>query len=387
MNTETDNYGRFDLKLTAGELLIIDSPNYERRTVRQERILRRESGVYYITPSSAHYTQVLRSEGPEVIRRVDFENISDYTFLGDTLLVSAELRARSSAKNAGLPSSSLTYIRLGKILTRNIITEDIKSLHSDPNGRVYVLTLDSCYLIENKMEKPFLNSIDKLDFFQFVAPIYGRSELAIYYFRQLPYIPEVVHRLYFKEDGLSYPFRLIRNMDYFEWVSSDFSMLNRAESRRAEELEKETQINKMLFAPFIRSKYLYRDLIPPYAPAFLANEKIILFDHSNNWFFRHALDGSRLDSTEIYHNDFIHGDLKAVVQDGQSRELYCIHDKGGVKYLRHLNSDNGSSGKPFKLYYPFAENISVREGYVYYLHKNVKAGGAYGLLREKLPFN
>jgi len=386
-STKTDYMGKFNIPLTEGEPLQLSNSKYHTQEVPFDRVEGKNDLEFYLTPSSSSYSEVIKSNRVETVRAVDFENIFDYTFLSDTLIVLSYMRAKQSGltRNA-YENCALTAMKYGKVIDRQILPDYIKSLHLDPFNQLFLEGNDFCHIVLRDDEKLMVESFDLSDFYDRIAPIYAREKNKVYYAYTYDYIPQVSHRIYYDDDRNSFPMRYIKNKNYFKQLPGDYEMLERSEMEEARRMEEETGINHYLFSTYIRSFYLLRDIAPPYAPGFKKGDTLYIFDHMNQWLFSHDLEGGKLDSVPIYHDALNREELVDIIQDSFTENIYTHHERSGVHYLRKIDLETGATGRPYKVNHPFAERVKIYEGYVYYVHSTPKDKNVKHLLREKLPF-
>ncbi|MCA1762372.1 MAG: hypothetical protein ABR574_03400 [Cryomorphaceae bacterium] len=387
-STKTDVNGSFTLELTKDEPLIISDNKHHTQEIDYNRLVELPAYEFYLTPTASSYSQLLQGNGAEVIHNPSFENIFDFAFLTDTLIILSYMKSESQKgkQQDAYTNCAMTAMRYGEVFERQILPDFINQLHVDPFGHLYLEGSETCHLVKRSADKLQIKTVDSDEFYSQILPMYAEEGNFIFYQYPYQYIPQISHRIFSRKARESYPIRFIRNEGYFEKVNDDFDMLSPREKSMAREYEMETGINYRLFSTFIRSFYLLRDVRHPYAPGFQQNESVFIFDHMNNWLFEHDLKGNPTDSVSIYHNSLNREELVQVLQDPHNEKLYVHHEKSGVQYIRKLDAETGGSGRPFKIYHPFAEKVKVYEGYVYYLHRDPKNKDLRHLLREKLPF-
>lgn len=387
-STKTDRQGKFTIELTEEEPLIISDNKHHTQEIAYKRVLQTDDLEFYITPSASSYSQIIQSSDVEIIHNPSFENIFDYTFLTDTLVILSYMKSESktSSRKDEYTNCALTAMRYGEVFDRQILPDYINRLHVDPFGQLFLEGSETCHIVNRSGERLEISSVDNDAYYNQILPMYALEGDFIFYQYPYPYIPQVSHRAFSRKDRESYPIRFVRNEGYFEKVEDDLAMLSPREVRMAEEYEDETGISYRLFSTFIRSYYLIRDVRHPYAPGFSQDKKVLIFDHMNDWLFAHDLKGNPVDSLSVYHNSLNREELVQIIQDPGSKRLFTHHEKAGVQLIRKFDTGTGSSGRPYKIYHPFAERVKIFEGYVYYLHRDPKNKSTRHLMREKLPF-
>lgn len=387
-STKTDIYGKFEISITEDEPLEFSNLKFHTQEIPFKRLQPNKDLKIYLTPTSSAYSEVILNSEVQKVRTVDFENIFDYCLLNDTLIVLSYMKSKPSVSTRDIYlNCAMTSLRYGEVIDRQILPDYINQLHLDPFGQLFLEGNDYCYIVNRKTEKPSLESFDLNDFFDRIEPIYAVDSNKVFYAYTYDYIPQVSHRIFYSNEENSFPLRYIKNQRYFNKISSDYSMLEPGELEETYRMEEETGISHYLFSTYIRSFYILRDIAPPYAPGFKHGNNILIFDHMNQWLFTHNTEGAAIDSVGIYHDALNREELVDILQDPFNGELYSHHERSGVHYLRQIDPETGATGRPYKIYHPFAERVKVLEGYVYYIHSTPKDRNVKHLLREKIPFD
>jgi hypothetical protein len=109
-----------------------------------------------------------------------------------------------------------------------------------------------------------------------------------------------------------------------------------------------------------------------YAPLFCANDSVFIIDHINNGILKFDHFGNYANKVPIYyagHRNF----KRECLQDPYTGRIFVRFEKNGVTFLRELNLNSGALSEEIRLPHVFLENISIRNGFVYYLHRDDNA--------------
>lgn len=388
-STKTDYEGKFTLRVTQDESLILSHSSYNTQKIPFKAAVTIKNATYYLTPSSGSPAMVLEAAEVQPIYTPEFEHVFDYTFLGDTLIV-------LSYMNLGKPDSkfeekpyincTFTAMYLGEMIERKVMPNHIEKLFHHPGGTLFLEGTDTCYVLKRTPADLTLSGFSFKDYREFVSLAYAETDTAIFYQYTYPYIPQVAHKMYNFINDEVYLLRLIKNREYFDKVNDDYAMLTAGEIKVSKELEKSTGINHRMFSTYLRSFGMLRDIRTPYAPGFLVDDEILIFDHRNSSVSYYDTEGKYKHFQGMFHNTLYKEELVKMIQDAYTGRLYTLHNKAGVMYLRKVDAQTGATGRPFKLNHPFAENVKVFENYVYYLYKSSNDIKYNHLVRQKLPF-
>ena len=388
-STKTDYDGKFSLPYTVNEALTFSHSEYNTQKIPAASLITTAANKYYLTPSSNLGSMVLESSGVEEVHNPEFEHVFDYTFLNDTLVALSYMNLGKKDSRKGVKSyinCSFSAFRYGELIERLILPDYIQGLKLSPWGSLYLEGADTSYVVKRTRDSFLVKGLDYSHYLNFISLAYAKNNNGIFFSYYYPFIPQVAHKVYNSTRDEVYLLRLVQNPAYFSKVSDDYSMLAESEINAAIKLEESTGVNHQMFSTYLRSFYTLRDLSKPYAPGFMVNDEVLIFDHMNNSLSYYDSSGIFNKSKGMYHNSLLKEELVKMIQDPFNQRLYTLHNKSGVLYLRQVDTATGATGRPFKLYYPFAENVKVFENYVYYLHKSARDEEINYLVREKLPF-
>lgn len=385
---KTDYEGRFSIRFTESEPVVLTHSSYSTQKIPFEDGFSESEPIFYLTPTSNITSTILEGSGVQSVYENDFEHVFDYTFLNDTLIVLSFMSIGKPTNPDKTPHENCTYtaLRYGKTIDRKVIPNNIQGLFDYPDGSLFLVAKDTSYILTRTPEKISVIGFDFQGYKNLVSLAYAATPDAVFFSYEYPLLPMLAHKMYSHSANETYLLKLVGNNEYIEKVSDDFAMLTKEEIASAKELEETTGINYRMFSPYLRSFYIYRDLTRPYAPGFMVNNEVIIFDHGDNKAYYFDSNGLYIRSKGMYHNNLVRENLVKMIQDPFTKKLFTLHEKGGVFYLRRVDPETGASGRPFKLHHPFAEKVKVYENYVYYLHKSAIDNKVKHLVREELPF-
>ena len=113
---------------------------------------------------------------------------------------------------------------------------------------------------------------------------------------------------------------------------------------------------------------LYYDAL--YAPIFVVDDTVLLFDHYADKLYKYDIRNRMVDSVEIaYHMQ--RGSMKwrkELVKDAGNGDIYAIFQKNGYYYLNYIDIRKGRVDGLFKMSDKYAENMKIKDDYVYYVY-------------------
>ncbi len=389
-STKTDYNGHFSIPVSEGEALTFYHSEYATYKMPFNRIRLDNLNEIYLIPTSNLYSMVMESKVVEKVRSADFENIVDFTFLEDTLVILSYLNMASSkhtSPDKSFENCAMTLLHRGEIIERKIVPDKVFKLQKDPFNRLFLELIDTCYEVVRKRSEIALKGFSYSEYFNQILPIEGVSNEGIFYVKYYAYLPIRLLRYFDLKTAESFTLYTARNLNYFAKVNDDFEMLSTPEIEVAKDLASHSDLNYSFYSTYVRSFNIERDISKPKVQGFMVDSNFYFFDFKNDIMLTYAAEGSlRKSNNAIYLDALSRERFTHVIQDPYTQKLYTLHNKSGVEYLRKINMTTGSAGRPFKIHHPFAKAIKVFEGYVYYIHESPVTGTQSEILREKLPF-
>ncbi len=106
-----------------------------------------------------------------------------------------------------------------------------------------------------------------------------------------------------------------------------------------------------------------------YAPIFLVNGTVLLFDHVHSKIVFFETSGEVLEMVNI--NYHLHPDFaREIVVDEEKQRVFVLFKKGGITELRQLDPSTGNLSGSWKIPTPFPDKITVKGNHIYYLHRD-----------------
>ena len=110
---------------------------------------------------------------------------------------------------------------------------------------------------------------------------------------------------------------------------------------------------------------------PLYAPLFVVNDTIMVFDHYSNQLYKYDRTTQKVDSIRItYHREVRPKDWEREMhRDELTDAIYAVVSQKGYNVLQKLNTTTGKVDFSFRLYQRYVERIHIRGDYVYYTYR------------------
>src|SRR5690606_35283573 len=123
-----------------------------------------------------------------------------------------------------------------------------------------------------------------------------------------------------------------------------------------------------------------------YAPLFIFNDTICVFNHHNDYLYHYNKKNELLDSVLInYHHPKKWREWKKqLFVDELQNKVYALFSKDGHHSLKQIHHQSGQVIFTYKLKHHSAEKIKIRDGYVYYVYRPFESTQEKFLYRERI---
>ncbi len=361
--TASDNNGNFKLLLQFPVRIVVSHIGYETQIINLQTA---PDNVFFISLKKSSTELPVVSVLPSRVENIILNNnlsVMDYEFIGNNILLLAQ----------STPSLKSSLVLLGE----NFDTISIAALDVHPEF-IFHDCMDNLHLVAKefafqlnydgrKIQLLYPTSSDKMKekLLPCVEKLHNR-----YYFSE--YSNKGLSLLYFFKDSGEEKSNLLR-------VISDRKKLNMLESEISFALapgHKYEEWDKHFFDSMVVSKV--------YAPLVKLRDSIYLFDFATGNIEQYSENGKMLNSVKIlFHTQ--RGWKKNLLTDELENKCYAVFEKNGVIQLKQINIKTGEveSSTDFSGF-PFAKNIKVRNGYVYFIYPDETRAGYEKLYRKRL---
>ncbi|MEO8760357.1 MAG: hypothetical protein ABI388_04385 [Bacteroidia bacterium] len=116
--------------------------------------------------------------------------------------------------------------------------------------------------------------------------------------------------------------------------------------------------------------FFYSNIAKPiYAPVFLKNDTIVLFDFQEKTIVFFTQAGKEITKVKLDENDFSSFRSFEILYDNEAKQFYFIHKVPGKTTLNRINIYSGKITRKVLLEKPFPKNIQVLNNKIYYLFR------------------
>lgn len=335
----------------------------------QIRLFGRDMGTFTVTAGK-----------PETVFGSDSLSIADYAFFGQNFIMLAyEKRLKKGSR-------LMLVNPFQEILCEAEINDEARHLHTDYEGNVYVLCVDSVYkAIVNGHRLSFENLVPT-EFYQRIYNIADTCQNHVFYSNFTDIYPAFSYYAYNWLDSSDYKLCTIEDEFTMELYRAEYKYANGQEKLWARRMEEKTGIDKQIWtgAKFFTNSLYYH---PVYAPLYVWDDEVYVFDHYKNFLFQYEPGNMwPIDSTAIaYH--YLKGQqdwVQKLFQDNLYDDVYTGFQSGRNIHISKINFETGDLEKTTKLYHPYPERIKIKGGYAYYIYRPFESTQKKYIYRERL---
>jgi hypothetical protein len=304
----------------------------------------------------------------------DFEMVND----GQMLLLSYEKTLRKESKILLLDKNQ-------QLLHTHVVPGQSIRLFKDYSGQSYVITIDKVFQINvSNINRIELNAINNDVFYDYCYRIIDTISDDYLYSNFNELYPAIKFYSSSKIDSTHSLIKEVKDDFMMELYRAQYKYVSGRDKLWAYRKEQQTGIDKEIWvgASVFTNDILYK---PIYAPLFVKNDSIYLFDHYQNYIYSYNSAIELLDSIPItYH-------LKSknekwsqpLIQDEKEKDIFVLFNSGGFYIIKKI--DKGKVNRGFKLTNRYVENMKIYDGYVYYVYRPYESIQKKFIYKEKIP--
>ncbi len=276
-----------------------------------------------------------------------------------------------------------------KILSSFDIPVEAKELYRDYQGYINVLCVDSAFRV--KILPPsqiLLLALPYRDFCDRMFPCVDTLGGNILFSNYNPQYPAFTYFAWNPADTVVQKIHYVLDGPLLASYNWEFDFLKPKDRLYARKMEVYTGIDKRIIAAtmtgFPNSIYY----TPLYAPMFVKNDTICIFDHYSDSLLLYDKKMNLIGASKIdYHHpkNWKEWD-RQLHQDEITGEIYARFEKGGIYTLKKIDIRTGKIVGSYKIENPWVKHIRIRNGDVFYIYRPKDSIQSKFLYRERLQF-
>ncbi len=369
--TLTDDKGNYQFKIEISNLdsLVFKHYGFEIKTVviseKKKKRIKNNTITINTTLSYHTFDEIVISFEPKKVFGSPDYSVADFEFY-DTSKIVLLTYNKNQKKGSVLRLIDSTL----KVLDSYYIDEETIELKKDYRGNIHLITKNNVYWISINNDVFSIFKEDANFYYRFLAPVIDTLYDKIYYTNYSDLFPAFNYIEFNKTDSTYKTLIAVIDEPMMEQYRAEFKFVDVRTQLWAHRKELETGIDKEIWVgatSFTNSLYYE----PLYAPLFVQNDSVYVFDHYKNKMFKYTAQSKVADSLSInYHlASRKSGWEQPLIQDKQAKKIYALFMRGGYTYLSLIDLNTGAVKKTFKLYYKYIEKIQIINDEVYYIYR------------------
>ncbi len=383
---KTNQKGEYEFKIDLSELdtIIFKHYGFDAKTIvvskKQKKQIKNNELIINITLNYHTFDEVVVSFAPKKVFGSQQYSVADFEWYNPNQLI-----LLTYEKNQKKGSVLRLVDSTSKVLDTYYIDDETIELKRDYRGNIHLITKNKVYwiVINDDVFSVYLE--DKNNYYQYLAPVLDTIEHRIYYTNYSDKFPAFNYIEYNKTDSMYKTLIAVIDEPMMEQYRSEFKFVNVRTQLWAHRKEIETGIDKEIWvgATIFTNSIYYQ---PLYAPLFVQNDSVYIFDHYKNKLFKYIPSYGVVDSLRItYHiQSKKSGWEQPLIQDKISGKIYAMFMRGGYTYLSLINLNTGQISKTYKLYYKYIEKIQIINNEVFYIYRPFESTQKKYIYKENL---
>lgn len=308
-------------------------------------------------------------------------SVADYEFYEDKLIL---LTYEKSLKQAKVMLADAGQ----KILSVFVLPDEAKELYRDYQGYINVMCEEHIYRIKIRQDKISLASLPVEDYRRFIMPCVDSLQNNIFFSNYDKDYPEFTYYAYNAADSSLGTLKTITDQEALRGYNMEYYFLKPKDRVQAWKFAAEYGVDKHRVAAAMSGLTSSMHYTPLYAPLFVLNDTVYVFDHYSDAIFSYDKTARKLDSVPIaYHHPKNWREWKhKVIADEITNEVYAVYQKAGYYYLKCIDLHSGKIKGSFKLSNQYVDKLKVRNGSVYYVYSPFESLQEFFVYKELISY-
>ncbi len=258
-----------------------------------------------------------------------------------------------------------------KVISTFELPDEAKRLYKDYLGYVNVICVNHIYRIKIINDVIHLASMPMKDYQNYIMPCIDTIGKDIYFSNYQRDYPEFNYYCYNTETKVTTPFKTIIDEENRRGYNMEYYFLNSHDKLVARKLADEYKIDKHRIAATMSGLTTSVFYTPLYAPLYVMDDTVYVFDHYSNAILKYAGNHQLVDSIPVnYHHPKNWREWKHhIIVDKETKNIYALYEKFGYYTLMHIDRYTGKITGSFKLTNKYVKQIKIRNGEVFYVYR------------------
>lgn len=393
-NAVTNKSGKIDayLKIQVNKLRI-SHVQYGDTTITLHSDGKIQKIVILLNEKRINLPEATIFNGPDTIYGHPEWHVADYVFTdnGMVLLTYGHRRKFKRENEQGIDlyeECRLVWLnQLGDVDFQHPVNETCVSLHSDYPGVLFLTTRNKIYQVGANADQLLLTSIDHSVFENKIKPIVGKTQSKMVGTSYSSRYPAFDVFAFQPSDTAAKIIAHVEDQELMTQFLSEYKWMSTRGKLEAVRYELKTGIDKEIVAGFMTGFPESIYFKPLFSPVFTTDSMVYLFDHYKHHLYVYNDSDLAVDSLPInyYRGEFQKTWDDQLLFDKKSNRAYGVYAKSGKYSLREINLTDGSLGPKFDITWKYPENLTVQNGFVYYLYRPFESPQNTYLYKEPIP--
>lgn len=293
-------------------------------------------------------------------------NIADYEFYEDKFLFLVYGKRLNKDSEIYLVDEKET------IISKHFVPGEPVELYTDYLGNVNLICKRAIYRVGVQNDKVSIYELPMEEFNQLIKPIVDTLEGSIIFSDFLRQFPRFKYYAFNPEDTTVSVIKEVIHKDMDWKYNFEYHFLSNAEKQFAKRMAKRLKgYDKFDVAASMTgfsNDFLYETV---YAPLFVINDTINIFDHYENKIWKFVED--TIEASDVpfnYHKPKKKSSWKRqLIMDEVNGKIYAVFLINGYYYLKEIDSSSGKIISEKKLTFQYVSKLKIKNGYIYYTYK------------------
>ena len=303
---------------------------------------------------------------PKIVFKSAKINIADYEFYEDKFLFLVY------GKRLNKDSEIYFVDERENIISKHFVPGEPVELYTDYLGNVNLICKRAIYRVGIQNNKVSIYELPLDDFNQLIKPIVDTLESSLLFSDFLREFPRFKYYAFNPKDTSVAVIKEVVHKDMDWKYRFEYEFLGNADKQFAKRMAKRLKgYDKFDVAASMTgfsNGFLYETV---YAPMFVVNDTINIFDHSESKIWKFIDDTVEVGEVPfLYHKPKKKSSWKRqLIMDEVNGKIYGVFLKNGYYYLKEINVNSGEIVSEKKLTYQFVSKLKIKDGFIYYTYK------------------
>ena len=258
----------------------------------------------------------------------------------------------------------------------------------DFRGNIHLRTESAIFHLVPTDDDLSIYQMDKEYFTKYVEPIIDTVEYKVYFSNYQEIYPAVDYFSFDRLDSLYLKITQVTDDVMMEMYLAEYKYVDVRTKLWAREMEQELGVDKevIIGASVFTNSIFYKEI---YAPLFVRNDTLFVFDYYNEKLFSYTMFGDAIDTLHITHHlqPKKTGWKNQLIQDRLTGQIFAVYEKAGYTRLRHIDLTTGQLGEGIQLNFKYVDKLRLSGNAAFYIYRPFESAQKKFLYKERLPLN